>query len=347
MELIQSIERFNTPSSCVFSLDGKSLFVANGSRGRDGWRLNKGAISKLSVSSEGNLKVTELRFVDDLTGPVGMAVLPVDTGDFKRGSIFVAQGGVWAEDRFGNYIKNSEPLKTGLVVFDPENGYLLGRILMGEGSHVAKLLGHPVLSPTGVAFDSEGNLYLSDGGTGGGNLEPVVKGKSGVLKIKRAALLMLASGAADSRIEFLKLPGTPLNLTWDRVNRDLLIATGGRREFSKGVVLRLANGDFSGSGKMQTIGKKLPSMRSIVVTNQGTILVSQTEGKIVGIKGKGRRSKFRELNFSDEEGFFGPGSLGFYGLPNGSAFLVVPEKAGGGVASWRQRIRIFKLPKNL
>lgn len=346
VEFIQSIERFNTPSSCLFSLDGKSLFVANGSRGRDGWSLNKGSISKLSVSSEGNLKITELRFIDALTGPIGMAILPVDIGNFKRGSIFVAQGGVWSEDRFGNYIKNTESLKTGLVIFDPENGKILGRILMGENSPVAQSLGHTVLSPTGVAFDSAGNLYLSDTGTGGTNLESMVEGKSGVLKIHREALLLLAKGEADSRIEFLRLPDTPLNITWDQVNEDLLITTAGRRDFSKGVILRLANGDFSGSGRMQTIGKELPSMGSIVVTNRGTILASQTEGKIVWIRGKGRRSKFRELNFRDEEEFFSPGSLAFHGLPNGSAFLVVPEKAGGGVASWRQRINIFRLPKN-
>jgi len=328
-------------------LDGKSLFVANGSRGRDGWSLNKGAISKLSVSNTGNMEITELRFVDSLTGPIGMAVLPVDAGSFRKGSVFIAQGGVWAEDRFGNYIKNAEPLKTGLVVFDPEDGRLLGRILMGQGSSIAKLLEHPVLSPTGIAFDSEGNLYLSDTGTGGANLEPIIVGKSGVLKITREALPVLASGSSDSRIDFLKLEDTPLDVTWDHVKKDLLITTAGKRDFSEGVILRLANGDFSGTGGMQTIGKKLPSMGSIIVTEKGTILAGQTEGKIGRIRGKGRRSKFRELNFRDEEEFFGPGSLALYGLPNGGSLLVVPEKAGGGVASWRQRIKIFEIPKGL
>ena len=347
VDFIQSIERFNTPSSCVFSLDGKSLFVANGSRGRDGWSLNKGAISKLSVSDTGNMEITELRFVDSLTGPIGMAILPVDIGNFRKGSVFVAQGGVWAEDRFGNYIKNSKPLKTGVVVFDPEDGHLLGRILMGEGSSIAKLLEHPILSPTGIAFDSEGNLYLSDAGTGGANLEPAIAGKSGVLRIARGALSMLANGSDDSRIDFLKIEDTPLDVTWDHVNKDLLITTAGKRDISKGVILRLPNGDFSGGGKMQSIGKELPSMGSIIVTKKGTILAGQIEGKIVWIRGKGRRSKFRELNFRDEEEFFGPGSLALHGLPNGGSLLVVPEKAGGGVASWRQRIKIFELPKGL
>ena len=49
------------------------------------WIEKGGYISKLSVQSDGTLKMVNEKLVTGITAPVGMAVSPVATGKFPKG----------------------------------------------------------------------------------------------------------------------------------------------------------------------------------------------------------------------------------------------------------------------
>ena len=94
----QSVAGFHRPESATFSLDGKHVFVPNcasGLYGKDkifALQAGKGAVSKLSVSESGELKMIDPRFVSGLNSPLGITTLKKATGLFPAGTLFVNTG---------------------------------------------------------------------------------------------------------------------------------------------------------------------------------------------------------------------------------------------------------------
>ena len=85
--VLQVLKAFDNPEGAIFSADGQHVFISNaaeiGDRGQGfGWAEGEGYISKLAVQPNGTLTMVEERLIDGLTGPLGMAVLPVATGKF-------------------------------------------------------------------------------------------------------------------------------------------------------------------------------------------------------------------------------------------------------------------------
>ncbi|MEM7190664.1 MAG: hypothetical protein AAF439_13715, partial [Pseudomonadota bacterium] len=90
-KVVQVMAAFDNPEGAIFSADGSSVFISNaaeiGDRAKDfGWTEGEGYISKLSVGDDGQLTMVEEKLISGLTGPLGMAILPVATGKFPAGT---------------------------------------------------------------------------------------------------------------------------------------------------------------------------------------------------------------------------------------------------------------------
>src|SRR5918996_2607555 len=91
--IVQVLKAFDNPEGAIFSADGSHVFISNAAEIGDradtfGWAEGEGYISKLEVQPNGELEMLDEKLIDGLTGPLGMAVLPVATDRFPAGTIF-------------------------------------------------------------------------------------------------------------------------------------------------------------------------------------------------------------------------------------------------------------------
>ena len=147
--VIQVLKMFDNPEGAIFSADGSLVFISNsaeiGDRGENfGWAEGEGYISKLEVLPNGELKIVNEKLITGLTAPLGMAVLPVATGKFPAGTIFLCAGSAPLVDGSGQVVKEPERLRTKLVAFN-EDGEVLGEIDTGQGSLFEEIYGMQVL----------------------------------------------------------------------------------------------------------------------------------------------------------------------------------------------------------
>lgn len=341
----QTLEGFDNPISCAFSLDGTVLYVVNSARGEYGWILGKGAISKVELSTDGTLAIAEPKFTANLAGPMGIAVLPVAVGRFAAGTLFVSQGGAWVVNRSGKLVRNSFDLETGVFAIDPASGQIVGKLLMGPGSAFSKSLGHGVVNPLGLGFDPQGNLYLCDGGSGGRNLDPPIEGRPGIIKIPGGALEDIAGNQQVGGVEFLDVSYVPTTAFWDHSKDGLIVTTGSGRGPLGGAIFRLPGGDITiDKGQIETIGQGLSAISGAFVTRKGTFFAVVTSGEIRQVRSK---EKYRRIKFRPELYLVSPGALATKPFPDGRLMVVMTEQAGGGIADWWQRIQVIFFPPGM
>ena len=212
--VIQSMKAFDNPESAIFSADGAHVFIGNAAEIGDraegfGWTEGEGYISKLKVTSSGRLEMVEERLIEGLTAPLGMGVLPVATGTFPAGTIFVCIGAAPLVDSTGAVVKDGARLRTGVMAFDVD-GNVLGTIDMGSGSVFHQLNGGPVALTNALGFDAEGNLFVVDTEFGAAQFDPPFEGRGGIWKIPHDSLDALAAGIeAPTTPTFTAIPGHP------------------------------------------------------------------------------------------------------------------------------------------
>src|SRR5258706_3788299 len=139
-EILQTVTGLNNPESAVFSLDGKWLFVTNCASAEFGadkhvaFVAGEASVSKLSVAPDGTLSLVNPKFVQKLSGTLGVTVAPRAVGPYPAGSLFVCVGGALVAGDAGAYVADAAALGTGIAVLDPESGATLGKIQLGAGS---------------------------------------------------------------------------------------------------------------------------------------------------------------------------------------------------------------------
>ena len=167
--IVQTISAFNRPESVAFSLDGKHLFVSNcasGLFGPDGKLVGfvrgKGAISKLEVLPSGRVKMVRARFIQRLSGSVGLAVMPISTQKYPAGTLSLSLSGDYSPvASFHKTYVNRMPVRLFLsrscvsegpaeaepfMMFDREPDgrlRLYGYALPSRGHMETYFLGHP------------------------------------------------------------------------------------------------------------------------------------------------------------------------------------------------------------
>ena len=328
-EIVQVVGGLNNPESCAFSLDGKTLYVTNcasaqfGADKHVGFVAGEATISRLSVAPDGKVALVTPKFVQRLSGTLGLTVAPHAVGPYPAGSLFVCVGGALASDEAGVYVSDAKQLGTAIAVIDAENGEPLGRIDLGVGSAVAIALGHPLLLPNGIAFDGEGGLVVADTGVGGDHLQPKIRPQPGVLR-----LAIGAKGDVTGHT-FTPVSGGPNGVAWNAAEKALYWVTCSGQGPEGGALFR--------NGK--AVALDLGPSDGIAITPAGTVIVSRFQGDLVAIRKGGAPAP---IPF--EKPFNFPSDIKLRTLADGTSILIVPEQEAWNGTAWGQNLRIVRFP---
>lgn len=343
---MEPLEAFYGPASAVFSPDGRTLFVSNSARTDYGMLAGKGAISRVTVSPEGALTMSQARLVDGLNAPVGVTLLPVKLGDFPAGTLVVAAGGRWAVRDRTTRVTDPRERETGLLFFDPATGSRLGAAYLGAGSPIEAAVGHALADPSHVVFDGQGNAFVGDVAGLGLQNEGGAENHPGILRLTAATVVALVRGETlpTGGVEFQSVPEVAGGIAWYEKDKLLYWATGPGFGDLAGAVLRLPGGDFGPGGEIETVHKEIFPMLGACITANGSLLVAHTDG-IIGALKRGR-GKVKAIKFKLREVFISPGQPAATTLADGRVLVVVPEMAAGGRPAWRHRLQAFTLPSD-
>jgi len=354
-KVIQTLAIFNHPDSCCVTADGKNLFVTNSGVVVSGIlgpsvQYNNGAISKLSIDADGRLKLVSLKFIDNLHAPMGIAVLPKATAKFPAGSLFVSTGMTAGLDEMGDHITDITRFNPGVSIFNPETGKQLGFIPMGPGRAVAKELTHPVLAPCGLCFDGDGNLYITDTGNTGKDLEPSIRGWPGVLRISNKHIDQYSDNKFDEKdrapIAYTYAPREPAGIFYSSYDDALYWTTSDGKQPVVGGVYRVPRDNFSHESQTENIlgGVEAPIL-GVVITPNKNLIASQIDGKLT-IMLSGQKI-LSEVEFNQSGTFSTPADIKIHTSFNKFNILYIPEQDPNSDEAWKQRLRVIVLPKAL
>lgn len=352
-ELVQTINQFHRPESVAFSLDGKTLFVGNCAsdlfgpeRKFVGMVKGKGAISRLSVDLEsGRVTVDNLRLVEGLNGPLGLCVLPQATSRFPQGTLLVNQGLTLLVDDEGRPVTDAAALGTGVLFFDPESGRELGKISLGVGSVVAEQIGHATLLPNSLAFDADGNLFITDTAKGGDRQVPAQVAHPGLIRIAHDSIDRVVDGVAGSGsglgandVTFTPMAGVPNGVGyWSAMDAVCVVTMGGTSPEGT-AIYQIPASSFPRADLPAPLRGDTGTADGIAFTPAGTILTSRFSGDILALPAGG------EPYVLDLEPLVAPADHRLITLDDGSSLLAVPEQARTEPEHWSQRVRLIRLP---
>jgi hypothetical protein len=308
--------------------------------------------------------VVNLKWVEGLHAPLGIAVLPRNTKKFRAGTLFVATGAVRAIDDEGAPITDIKLLNPGVTLIDPDSGKTVGFIPMGPRSAVAKSIFHAVLTPNGVTFDKDGNFFMADTGVGGRNLDPEIIGRPGVIRIKHQNIDAYADNIEQGSVSYVPALHEPAPVFYSRVDHAIYWTTSDGKGPAGGAGYRIPVDEFGQKNEVNNIlgGEDLGPLLGAVITPVrnspqaggrstalkdrvgGTFIASRLDGDIIFMN-----KIISRLTFLDDEGlsFSTPADIKLHTLPNGDNILYVPESEPNANHEWKQRLRVLLLPSGI
>ena len=336
--IIQVLAAFDNPEGAIFSADATHVFISNaaeiGDRGETfGWAEGEGYISKLAVQPNGELAMVEVKLIDGLTGPLGMAVLPVATEKFPAGTIFLCAGSAPLVDGDGQVITDPTRLRTKLVAFN-DDGEVLGEIDTGQGSLFEQINGSPIVLINALGFDQEGNAYVADTAFGADQFDPPFEGKGGLWMIPHGALDALADGQEPGEPPvFLEIPGNPDGVEVSPTDGKIYVNTvgpvGGAPDPANGGIYALTTDDIDANKLPPPVDSGLGALDGLDFTAGGVMLNSQIRGdkpQAILVTCPGEATTTLSLvpggTIAD---LTGPADLAVRRTPDGAQLVVVPE----------------------
>lgn len=353
--VVQVLQAFDNPEGAIFSADGQTVFVSNaaeiGDRGEGfGWAEGEGYISKLSVAESGELTLVEEKLITGLTGPLGMGVLPVATGKFPAGTIFLCAGSAPLVDGEGQVVTDPNRLRTKLVAFN-EDGDVLGEIDTGTESPFHDISGEPIALINALGFDAEGNLYVADTAFGAGQFDPPFEGRSGVWMIPVGALDVLADGGAPEEPPiFLPVPGNPDGVEMSPVDGMIYINTVGpvadAPDPAGGGIYALNKSSFIDGKLPAPFDQDLGALDGLDFTAGGAMLNSQIkEGFDAAIYVNCPGGSAQALTIEGDGGeLSGPADLAIRRSADGAQLVVVPELLARDATPGDDDVTVLSLP---
>ncbi len=250
--VVQQLKQFDNPEAAIFSADGRYVFISNTAElgmPDKGFNFTQGGgyISKLAVQPDGTLVMVNDQLISNLTAPVGMAVLPVDTAKFPKDTIFVVEATAPLATAEGTPVTDPKAIDPKIIAFN-EEGKVLGAIKLGAGSPVHKATGTIATLGNALAFDKQGNLYLAETGIGGGQFNPPLPTTGGgVYMFPRASLDALADGK-DAELYYVPVPeGGPDGIAVapdGTVHFNTVGQVAGLKDPAQGGMYRMRSDDF-------------------------------------------------------------------------------------------------------
>ncbi|MEE9148270.1 MAG: hypothetical protein V3U27_12815 [Candidatus Tectomicrobia bacterium] len=357
--ITQVLKAFDNPEGAIFSADGHFVFVSNAAelgaeRSPEGfaWAANEGYISKLEVLPSGELKMVQDKLITGLTAPLGMGVLPVSTGKFPVGTIFVCVGSAPLRDSAGQVISVRERLRTKLLAFN-EDGQILGEINTGSGSIFEEITGSPIILINALGFDARGNLFVADTAFGGNQFVPPFEPKGGIWMIPVEALDDLAAGTTPpQRPRFLPIPGNPDGVEVSPRDGKIYVNTvgpvAGAADPAGGGIYALTSSNFRTGWLPPPIDRNLGALDGLDFTTGGTMLNTQIRGDIparlyVNCPGRPATTLALQPGGAAAE-LTGPADIAVRQLADGSHLVVIPELFARDATPGDDEITVLALP---
>jgi hypothetical protein len=355
--IVQVLPAFDNPEGAIFSADGMHVFVSNAAEIGDradvfGWAEGEGYISKLEVQPNGELKMVEEKLIDGLTGPLGMAVLPVATETFPAGTIFALAGSAPLVDGFGQVVKDPTRLRSKLIAFT-EGGDVLGEIDTGQGSLFEQINGSPIVLINALGFDSEGNAYVADTAFGAEQFEPPFEGKSGLWMIPHGSLDALADGREPPEAPaFIAIPGNPdgveVSPTDDRIYVNTVGPVGGAPDPANGGIYALTKEDIANNKLPPPVDGDLGALDGLDFTAGGVMLNTQIRPdrpQAITVSCAGAAAKLLALEPGGTMADLnGPADIAVRRDADGAQLVVVPELFARDPTAGDDEVTVLALP---
>lgn len=355
--IVQVLKAFDNPEGAIFSADGNHVFISNAAEIGDradvfGWTEGEGYISKLEVKPNGELGMLEEKLIDGLTGPLGMAVLPVATGKFPAGTIFALAGSAPLVDSQGQVVKDPTRLRTKLVAFN-EDGQVLGEIDTGQGSLFEQINGSPIVLINALAFDAEGNAYVADTAFGAEQFDPPFQGKGGLWLIPHGSLDALADGQEPSEPPvFLEIPGNPdgveVSPTDGKVYVNTVGPVGGAPDPANGGIYALTRDDIANNKLPPPADSDLGALDGLDFTAGGVMLNTQIRSdkpQAITVNCPGAAATILALEPGGTMADLnGPADLAVRRNSEGAQLVVVPELYARDATAGDDEVTVLALP---
>jgi hypothetical protein len=359
-EVVQVIKRFDNPEGALFSADGTHVFISNsaeiGDRGEQfGWTEGEGYISKLEVQQDGTLELVEEELIDRLTGPLGMALLPVGTESFPQGTIFALSGSAPMADAQGQPVKDPGRLQSKIIGFDPQSGEVLGEIATGHGSVFEEINESPVLLINAIGFDQEGNAYFADTAFGGDQFEPPFAPKGGIWMVPHGAIDALAEGQTpEEQPRFIAIPGNPDGVEVSPEDGRIYVNTvgpvAGAPDPANGGIYALSTEDFADEGETKLpppADQGLGALDGLDFTAGGAMLNTQIKEGVdaaIYVNCPGQQAKKLEIQGGEQAELSGPADLAVHRVEGGEQLVVVPELMNRSPNTGDNEVTVLRLP---
>ncbi|MCC7549235.1 MAG: hypothetical protein IT532_15870 [Burkholderiales bacterium] len=350
-EVIQRLNGFDNPEGAIFSADGKYVFISNAAElGMPDkgffWTHEGGYISKLEVQADGTLEMVNERLISGLTGPLGMAVNPVATRTFPKGTIFLVEAWAPLAAADGTPVKDAKLLDPKIVAFNTD-GKVLGSIKLGPGSAAHKAAGVTATLANALAFDKAGNLYLADTGIAGGLFEPAIATTGGgVYMFPITSLDALAAGK-DAPVSFISMPDSGpdgIEVAADgSIHVNSVGAAAGLKDPAEGGMYRLQASDL-GSGKLpEPFARGLGALDGLdfVGTIRLDTEIKNTNSVVVTPMPEGKPYR---LTYDQDITLAGPADIAVRKNADGSYLLVIPELSATLPNNKDNPVTVVKLP---
>lgn len=355
--ILQVVKAFDNPEAAIFSADGNHVFVSNAAEAGDlsegfGWVEGAGYISKLEVKENGELAMVEEKFIDGLTAPLGMGVLPVSTEKFPAGTIIVCAGSAPLLDTKGEVVKDPTRMRSKLIAFN-DAGEILGEIDTGQGSIFEEINGAPIVLINALGFDAEGNAYVADTAFGADQFDPPFEGKGGLWMIPHGSLDALADGQVPADAPtFLEIPGFPDGVEVSPTNGKIHVNTvgpvAGAPDPANGGIYALTKEDIASGQLPAPIDSDLGALDGLDFTAAGTMLNTQIRGDIpakltVNCEGQSATTLALHPGGSVSD-LTGPADIAIWRNADGAQLVVVPELAARDATAGDDEVTVLALP---
>ena len=347
----QVIKSFDNPEGAIFSADGQHVYISNSAEigeraGGFSWTEGEGYISKLKVNQDGTLSMINDKLITGISSPLGMAVLPVSTGKFPAGTIFLCAGSAPIVDSNGETITDRARMRSKLIAFN-EDGTILGEIDTGSGSVFEKITGNPIILINAMDFDAQGNIFVADTAFGGAQFDPKWDGAGGLWMIKHDSIDELADGKLPAVLpEFLGIPGNPDGVEVSPTDGRVYVNTVGPVAGAPDP----ANGGIYAISDMSTLPQPydggLGALDGLDFTHNGTMLNTQIRGDIpakIYVTCNGVTSDLELVPFTE---LSGPADLAIQQMEDGSYLVVVPELTARDATPGDDEVTVLALPQS-
>jgi hypothetical protein len=350
-QVVQVLAAFDNPEGAIFSADGRYVLISNAAelgmpdKGFH-WVEKAGYVSKLRVGRDGKLQMEEEKLISGLTAPLGMAVTPVATGSFPKGSIFLCAGSAPMAAPDGTPIKDASRLDPKIVIFNLD-GKVLGEIRMGPGSPFEKKGGALATLPNAADFDKEGNLYIAETGIGGDSFDPPIKTNGGVWMVPRESIDALAQGK-DAELYFIAMPNAGpdgLEVAPDgSIHTNTVGKAAGMNDPAQGGMYRLTGQDFKTGRLPQPLAQGLGALDGLDFAGNVRLDTEIANTNSIVITPPGRKPMM--LTFSGSEQFTGPADIAIQRQGDGY-LLVIPELSATSSNDGKNQVTVVRLPRDL